>query len=90
MILTNEGSSQLKKVKEIKEAYHFSYHTLYGLIKSDPTFPCLNIGPKKNYRIQRDLFVQWLKERCKDRQSGSFQIPTAEELLKSVTSGGKK
>ena len=86
MLLQDEKSSQLVSIREIKEAYRLSYYTLYGLIKSDPTFPCINIGPKKNYRNQRDLFAHWLKERLKERHHATFQIPSAEELYTSTRS----
>src|SRR5689334_8878652 len=79
-VIMSLGESLLS-IREVKETYNLSYYTLYGLIKTDPSFPCLNIGPKKNYRIQRDLFAQWLKDKFNQRQQKSFEIPTTEELL---------
>lgn len=79
--MQDEQPSKLVSVRAIKDAYQLSYYTLYSLIKTDPSFPSINLGPKKNYRIHQDLFDQWLKDRSKIRQKASFQIPSADDLI---------
>lgn len=76
---TNEV--KLLSVDEVSKAYKLSRYTIYTLIKSDPTFPCLNIGPKKNYRIPSDLLKTWFEQRLKERHYYGFNMPSAEQLF---------
>ncbi len=73
---------QLLSVKEASHIFKMSTYAIYSLIKTDPTFPCLNIGPKKNYRIPSDLLKSWLEQRFKERQYAGLNVPTADQLLK--------
>jgi excisionase family DNA binding protein len=73
---------KLLSVNEVSRSYNLSKYTIYCLIKSDPTFPAVNIGPKKNYRIQADLFKTWLEQRLKERQYYDFKVPTADQLYR--------
>lgn len=77
-------SSEVKllSVSEVSRSFSLSKYTIYCLIKSDPTFPAVNIGPKKNYRIQMDLFKNWLEQRLKERHYLDFKVPTADQLYR--------
>lgn len=73
---------ELLSVNEVSRIYKLSKDTLYTLIKTDPTFPCLNIGPRKNYRIPADQFKAWLDQRIKERHYFNFKVPTADQLFR--------
>jgi predicted DNA-binding transcriptional regulator AlpA len=73
---------KLLSVSEVSKRYSLSKFTIYHLIRSDPTFPAVNIGPKKNYRIQSDLFKIWLDQRLKERHYYDFKVPTADQLYR--------
>ncbi len=77
-------SSEVKllSVNQVSRHYSLSKYTIYNLIKSDPTFPAVNIGPRKNYRIQSDLFKIWLDQRLKERHYYDFKVPTADQLFR--------
>ncbi len=73
----------LLSVREVIQAFGLSRYTVYTLIRTDPSFPCVNVGPRKNYRIQKDLLVDWLTSRMEQRKSLSFQIPSLQELMQT-------
>ena len=70
------------RVKEVILGYPFTRYAVYELIKNDPTFPFINVGPKKNYRVMPGLLEEWLKFRLEQRNYRRFTIPTPEDLLK--------
>ncbi len=72
---------KLMSAAAVSTAYNLSKYTIYGLIKSDPTFPCLNIGPKKNYRIPLDLLNAWIQQRFREKQYQEMSLPSASQLL---------
>ena len=76
------NTSKLLPVAELCREHKISKYTIYTLIKTDPTFPAINIGPKKNYRIQMDLFRSWLEQRLKERHYFDFKVPTADKLYR--------
>ncbi len=74
---------KLIPIDELCREYNLSKYSIYSLIKNDPTFPCINIGPRKNYRIPYGLFMGWLEQRLKERHYYEFKVPTAEQLYKT-------
>ena len=76
------GGAQFLRVKKVISDYPFSKFAIYELIRTDPTFPVINIGPKKNYRILPQLLEQWLKVRMEGRLYYEFKVPTADQLYK--------
>ncbi len=74
------SGTNLLSVREITRVYRLTKYTIYTLIKTDPTFPCINIGPRKNYRIPSDRFNAWLEQKLKERHYSGFNIPTPGEL----------
>ncbi len=50
-------------IKELSRAFNVSNWTIYKAIKRDQTFPILNVGPKKNYRILPSDFRSWLAKK---------------------------
>ncbi len=75
------GNGKLLSVDEVSKTYNLSRYTIYTLIKTDSTFPCLNIGLKKNYRIPSQLLEAWLDQRIKERHYYGFNVPSAEQLF---------
>jgi hypothetical protein len=69
-------------IKELAVRYSISDWILYRFIKTDPTFPYLNVGLKKKFVINEVSFRTWMEERTKRERSRFFHIPSGEDLLK--------
>ena len=50
-------------------------------IKTDPTFPYVNVGIKKRLFIEPKLFEQWLRDRSQKNQNNQHDLPSANELM---------
>jgi hypothetical protein len=72
------------KVLEIAKLFGISPSCIYESIRIDPTFPYINLGPRKNYRINPDHFEKWLHKQSRYKSPLKLSIPTALELLKEV------
>lgn len=72
----------LVTVKRLAALYGVSASSVYSLIKTDPSFPWLNVGLKKRYMVDVMKFEKWLEERNKKERSEIFDLPSATELLK--------
>lgn len=77
-----KGSSPFLSIKEVADRYGVSDWTIYRFIKTEPTFPYLNVGLKKKFVINEDSFLMWMEERTKRERGRIFHIPSADELLK--------
>lgn len=69
-------------VKEISKEYSMSLRVIYNLIKTDPTFPYINMGLKKKLMIDLEAFDLWLVKRTLNEQKSQFKIPDLMELTK--------
>ncbi len=67
---------------EAAKKYNMSRISLYRLIKTDPSFPYVNMGLKKKYMICPDDFETWSLNRIAKEKSQQFQLATADELIK--------
>lgn len=81
MAISEKNPLALLPISQIIQLYHLSKYTVYELIKNDPTFPAVNIGPKKNYLIQPALLEEWIKQKSRDEKNFRFSIPSTSELL---------
>jgi hypothetical protein len=72
-------------IKEIASRYRVSDWTLYRFIKTDPTFPYLNVGLKKKFVIDEGAFRIWMEQRTRRERSRHFRIPSGEDLLQRRT-----
>jgi predicted DNA-binding transcriptional regulator AlpA len=64
-----------KKLITVKEAiakYDLSKFAIYEHIKTDPSFPAINIGPYKNYRLNEALLKAWIDQRLHFKPNDSF------------------
>ncbi|MBF0366480.1 MAG: helix-turn-helix domain-containing protein [Oligoflexia bacterium] len=68
-------------VRMVTERFGLSRYSIYELIRSNPTFPYINIGPKKNYRIHSEELEVWLSKRTRYRSSSKLTIPSVEEVV---------
>ncbi len=64
--------------------YGISQWLIYHHIKTDPTFPYVNVGIKKKLLIELKSFDEWLLARSKRQILENFNLPTAEELLEGA------
>ncbi len=76
--------NQLLTVKQVMAQYNISRYVIYESIKNDPSFPVINLGPKKNYRINKVRLEEWLYRRDKSNEIAPFSIPTGDDLLKGI------
>ncbi|MCY4644215.1 MAG: hypothetical protein OXB88_06310, partial [Bacteriovoracales bacterium] len=77
-------SGVLKKfysVKEISSIYGIGMSSLYKHIRTDPNFPCINIGNKKRFLIDLKGFDKWALEKKRAWIIEEQDLPTTEELL---------
>lgn len=61
--LGRENGRTILTVKEVSEMLRVSQWTVYHLIKTDPTFPSLNVGIKKKFVVKAAELEQWLTNR---------------------------
>ena len=71
-------------VKELAARYGVSTSTLYELIRTDPTFPCRNVGAKKRFVIDEAEYEVWLTERDRKQKDKTFNLQTADKLLRGI------
>lgn len=60
----NTDETRLVTVKELSRRYGLSLIAVYGLIKTDSSFPAVNVGLRKKYMIDLNKFNQWLDQRA--------------------------
>lgn len=73
--------SGLVSIKALSLRYGVSKSSLYELVKSDPTFPCKNVGLKKKLMVDAAQFEAWLEARNKREHEVHFALPSASGLL---------
>lgn len=71
-------------IKEVSSMYGISQWLIYAHIKSDPTFPYVNVGLKKKLLIDITRFENWILKRSKVEIEKGFNLPSAQELLQEV------
>ena len=71
-------------VAQAMNRYQLTKHVIYEAIKHDPTFPAINLGPKKNYRIDENDLVLWLKRKRHAPTDAPLHVPTGDDLLKEL------
>lgn len=71
-------------IKEVSNMFGISQWLIYAHIKSDPTFPYVNVGLKKKLLIDVARFEEWIIKRSKVEIDQNFNLPTAQELLQEV------
>lgn len=71
-------------IKEVSNMFGISQWLIYAHIKSDPTFPYVNVGLKKKLLIDITKFDEWILKRSKTEVEQNFNLPTAQELLQEV------
>lgn len=78
----NQPNKKFLSIKEVASMYGISLWLLYTHVKSDPSFPVINIGLKKKFVIDPAKFDSWLETKTKKFRENEHRILSAEELLK--------
>tara|TARA_Y100000768_G_C23984113_1_gene687684 strand:+ start:2176 stop:3405 length:1230 start_codon:yes stop_codon:yes gene_type:complete len=78
---SKEVSKKFYTIKEVSSMYGIGQWLLYSHIKSDPSFPHINVGLKKRYMIELHEFDSWLRSRNKSRISVGHDLPEANDLM---------
>lgn len=73
--------SGLVSVKALASQYGVSKSAIYELIKSDPTFPYVNVGLTKKFMIDAAKFEIWIESRTERQRNEQFGLPTASQIL---------
>lgn len=68
-------------IKEVSVLYGIGQWLIYQHIKTDPTFPFVNVGIKKKLLIELKAFETWLAGRTKKQVLTEFNLPTAKDLM---------
>lgn len=71
-------------IKEVSTMLGISQWLIYHHIKSDPSFPYVNVGIKKKLLIDLKQFEAWIMKRSKKEVEKNFNLPTAQELLEAA------
>ena len=61
--------------------YGISPWLLYHHIKTDPTFPFVNVGIKKKLLIELEKLEKWITERSRKSHSERHNLPNSNELM---------
>lgn len=73
---------RLVPIKELMRLYGLKLSAIYGLIRSDSSFPAVNVGLKKKYMIDLNGFNKWLEARNEKQKKARSSEPTSQDLLK--------
>lgn len=76
-----KSSKKLYTIKEVAKMYGINQWLIYHHIKSDPTFPFVNVGVKKRFLINIERFDSWLENRSKKHVLESHNLPSSNELM---------
>lgn len=71
-------------IKEVSSMFGISQWLIYHHIKSDPTFPYVNVGFKKKLLIELKPLEEWIYKRSRKEVEQNFSLPTAQELLEDT------
>jgi hypothetical protein len=75
---------RLLTVSEAINKYQLTQWAVYENIKTEPTFPVINLGPRKNYRLYEGGLKNWLNRHpAKKRRDATF-VPTADDILEEL------
>ena len=75
---------KLLRVKEAATKYDLSFWMIYSNIANEPTFPAINLGPKRNYRIFEGRLKDWLTRRPAKAKTKNRVVPSADDILEDM------
>ena len=81
LIETKIPQKRFYSIKEVSVMYGISQWLIYHHIKTDPTFPFVNVGIKKKLLIEPKSFEGWVSSRTRNQVHQGFNLPSAKELL---------
>ena len=65
-------------VKKAADMFNISKSSLYEIIKTEPSFPAMNVGAKKKLVIDSSSAERWFKDRTR---SGLHLIPSSTDFI---------
>ena len=74
----------LLTVKEVADKYQLTYWVIYQNIKTEPTFPAINLGPTKNYRIFEGRLKNWINRHPAKKRSNPSFVPSAQDIIEDL------
>lgn len=77
-------SRELLTVKDVAIIYKICQRTIYDLIKTDSSFPYINVGLKKKYMIDKEKLETWIEKRTRRERQNQFRLAEPQDLI-----GGK-
>jgi predicted DNA-binding transcriptional regulator AlpA len=81
LVETKISQKRFYSIKEVSAMYGISQWLIYHHIKTDPTFPFVNVGIKKKLLIEPKAFEEWVSSRTRKQVHQDFNLPSAKELL---------
>jgi len=79
----NEYKPIYKTVKEVSQMYPLlSINLIYELIKSDPTFPCYNVGVRRKFIVDISSLDNWIKARAAKEEELPKKLIDVNDLLR--------
>ena len=76
-----QTNKKFYSIKEVSQMYGIGQWLIYQHIKTDPTFPYVNVGIKKKLLIDLKGFEQWLLGRSKKNNNEKHHLLNANELM---------
>ena len=75
---------ELLTVKDVATIYKICQRTIYDLIKTDSSFPYINVGLKKKYMIDKEKLEASIEKRTRRERQNHFKLAKPQDLI-----GGK-
>jgi len=77
----NAYKKKFYSIKEVSTMFGISSWLIYHHIKTDPTFPVVNVGIKKRFLIEPTQFEAWVEEKTKKFKQAEHRLISSAELL---------
>lgn len=71
----------LLTVRQLEALSGLTVGNIYSFIRTEPTFPYVNVGKKKKYLIDKEKFFAWLDKRSATDKSERFNLSSANQLI---------
>jgi predicted DNA-binding transcriptional regulator AlpA len=64
---SKNSQNKFLTIKEVATLMRVSEWTVYSIIKTDRSFPFLNIGAKKKFVVDQTRLAEWMNDRTNER-----------------------
>lgn len=76
------NNSNLITIKQTSSEFSMSLYSIYKLIKTEPSFPVVNVGATKKFLVDKEKLAIWLKRRTVKTVLSSNNI-NIDELIRN-------